>query len=150
MKALHFRRWVCALCVGSAWAVGAAETPTIYRCGTRYSDTPCAQAVAVPTADPRSPAQKAQTDAATSRAAMLAGQLEKARHSDEAAARQQALAPAVKEAPKPSTAGTPDKAHPPKKHKRTAVAAAEKLRRPVLEKPQKPLGFTIKVPAPKK
>jgi hypothetical protein len=81
---------------------------------------------------------------------MLAGQLEKTRHSDEAAARQQALAPAVKEAPKPLTVGTPDKGHPPKKHKKTAVAATEKLRTPVLEKPQKPLGFTIKVPAPKK
>ena len=88
MKALHFRRWACAILVTGASVMGAAQAQTIYRCGTNYSDTPCAQAVAVPTADPRTPAQKAQTDEATARSASLAGQLEKARRADEAAAQE--------------------------------------------------------------
>jgi hypothetical protein len=35
------------------------------------------------------------------------------------------------------------------KSTKTAVAVAEKLRAPILEKDQKPFGFTNKVPAPK-
>jgi len=150
MKTLHFRQWACALGVGSACAIAAAQSPTIYRCGSSYSDTPCAQAVAVPTADPRSPAQKAQTEAATARAALLAGQLEKTRHADEAAARQAVHPQAFKEAPKPASDAVQEKPHPKKKHKNAAVAVAEKLKKPELTKPQKPPGFTVKVPAPTK
>jgi len=156
MKALHFRRWACAVFVTSASAMGATQAQTIYRCGTSYSDTPCAQAVTVPTADPRTPAQKAQTDEATSRSANLAGQLEKARRADEAAAQQRAqaqtlaIAQAAKVAPKPQTDGAPVKAKKGGKHKKVAGAAAEKVSKPKLSKPKKPDGFTVKVPAPAK
>ena len=52
---------------------------TIYKCGTAYSQQPCAGAVMVDVSDPRTPAQKAQTDAATAGAAKMAAQMEKER-----------------------------------------------------------------------
>ena len=48
----------------------------VYRCGGSYSNTPCPGATIVPTDDARSPAQKAQTDAATRRDAKSAQVLE--------------------------------------------------------------------------
>ena len=156
MKALHFRRWACAIFVTGASTMGTTQAQTIYRCGTNYSDTPCAQAVTVPTADPRTPAQKAQTDEATSRSASLAAQLEKARRADEADAQQRAQAqalaasPAAKTAPKPQADKAPEKAKKGGEHKEAAGAAAEKVSKPSLSKPKKPDGFTVKVPAPAK
>jgi hypothetical protein len=156
MKALHFRRWVCAMVASGASAMGAAQNQTIYRCSSTYSDTPCTQGVKVPTADPRTPAQKAQTDEATARASGLAGQLEKARRADEAAAQErtqaQALAAAqtAKAASKPQAGEVPEKVAKGVKPKKAAGAAAEKVSKPKLSKPKKPDGFTIKVPAPAK
>ena len=156
MKALHFRRWACAILVTAVSTMGAAQAQTIYRCGTNYSDTPCGQGVKVPTADPRTPAQKAQTDEATARATGLAGQLEKARRADEAAAQErtqaQALAGAqtAKAAPKAQAREVPEKVSKGVKPKKVTGAAAEKVKKPKLSKPKKPDGFTIKVPAPVK
>lgn len=156
MKALHLRRWACAIFVTSASAMSATQAQTIYRCGTNYSDTPCANAVAVPTADPRTPAQKAQTDEATARATGLAGQLEKARRADEAAAQERtqaqilAAAQTAKVAPKPLADKSPEKAKKGTKHKKAVGAAAEKVSKPKLIKPKKPDGFTVRVPAPAK
>ncbi len=156
MKALHFRQWACAIFVTGACAMGAAPAQTIYRCGTNYSDTPCAQAVAVPTADPRTPAQKAQTDEATTRAANLAAQLEKARRADEAAAERrlqaqtQAAAQTAKAAPKPQADAAAEKAKKGGKHKKAAGATEDKVSKPTLTKPKKPDGFTVKVPTPAK
>lgn len=156
MKALHFRRWACAILVTAVSTMGATQAQTIYRCGTNYSDTPCGQGVKVPTADPRTPAQKAQTDEATARAGGLAGQLEKARRADEAAAQErtqaQALAAAqtAKAAPKAQAREVPEKVSKGVKPKKVTGAAAEKVTKPKLSKPKKPDGFTIKVPAPVK
>ena len=156
MKALHFRRWACAIFVTSASATAAAQNQTVYRCGSTFSDTRCTQGVAVPTADPRTPAQKAQTDEATSRSASLAGQLEKARNADEADAQQRAQAqalaatPAAKTAPKPQADNAPEKAKKGEERKEAAGAAAEKVSKPTMSKPKKPGGFTVKVPAPAK
>ena len=156
MKALHFRRWACAIVAAGSSAMGAAQNQNIYRCGTSYSDTPCAQAVTVPTADPRTPAQKAQTDEATARATGLAGQLEKARRADEADAQQRtqaqtlAAAQAAKVAPKPQADEVQEKVSKGVMPKKAAGAAAEKAKKPKLSKPKKPDGFTIKVPAPAK
>ena len=153
MKALHFGRWVCAIVATGASAMGAAQNQTIYRCGTTYSDTPCAQGVKVPTADPRTPAQKAQTDEATARATGLAGQLEKARRSDEAAAQERTQAQALaasqtaKASPKPQAGEVPEKGSKGVKPKKATGAVAEKVSKPILSKPKKPDGFTIKVPA---
>ncbi|MFC5495983.1 hypothetical protein ACFPOE_00425 [Caenimonas terrae] len=56
-----------------------AQAQNVYRCGESYSNSPCAGATVVPTDDPRSAAQKAQTDAATKRDARLAQVLENER-----------------------------------------------------------------------
>ena len=156
MKALHFRPWACAIFVASASTMGATQAQTIYRCGNNYSDIPCAQAVKVPTADLRTPAQKAQTDEATSRSASLAGQLEKARRADEADAQQRAqtqalaAAQAAKAVPKPQTSEASKKVKKGGKPNKAVGAFAEKVSKPTLSKPKKPGGFTVKVPAPAK
>ncbi len=49
---------------------------TVYRCASMYSQTPCPGAVIVEASDSRTPAQKAQTDAATAKAAESADKME--------------------------------------------------------------------------
>jgi len=56
-----------------------ALAQTIYRCGASYSQMPCQDAVALQLADPRTAAQKAQTDAATAQTTRLAQQLQRDR-----------------------------------------------------------------------
>lgn len=70
---------VCAINTG-AWG------QKVYRCGTAYSQTPCADAVAVDVTDSRSKTQKAQADALTQREAAAANAMEKTRLQDEAQA----------------------------------------------------------------
>lgn len=93
---------VQAIALGMVGLLAMAQTQSqnIYKCGNNYGDTPCPQGVAVPTADPRSPAQKAQTDQATINAKSLGGELEKTRLASEAAAdrRSQFQAKAVAQA----------------------------------------------------
>jgi hypothetical protein len=62
-----------ALC---GWLPAQAQVKTVYRCGGSYSDTPCPGGTVVTTDDPRSAAQRAQTDAATKRDARSAQVLE--------------------------------------------------------------------------
>ena len=156
MKALHFKRWSCAVFVLAASAAGVTQAQTIYRCGTTYSETPCAQSVTVPTADPRTPAQKAQTDEATTRSANLAGQLEKTRRADEAVAERRlqaqtkAAAQTTKAARKPQADAASEKTKKSGEHKKAAGVAEGKVSKPKLTKPKKPDGFTVKVPAPAK
>jgi hypothetical protein len=152
MKALHFKRWACAIFVTSACAMGAAQTKTIYRCGTTYSDTPCGQGVTVPTADPRTPAQKAQTQEASARSANLAGQLEKARRADEAAAQKRTQAQALAESRSAKAAAKvkSEKAKKGDKPPTEASAASAQAKKPKLNKPKQSEGFTALVPAPPK
>ena len=51
----------------------------VYKCGSTYSQKPCAGALTVDVTDTRTRAQKAQTDAAAVQSAKLADQLEKER-----------------------------------------------------------------------
>lgn len=69
----------CAISTG-AWG------QKVYRCGATYSQTPCANAVAVQADDVRTPEQKLQADQATTRDAATASALEKARLKTEAQA----------------------------------------------------------------
>lgn len=76
----------CLALVGSL--LGLAPTAhvssqPIYRCGNTYSQTPCANAIVVRAEDPRTPNQKAQTDAAALQAARLADQMERERLASE-------------------------------------------------------------------
>lgn len=59
---------------------------TIYRCGNTYSQTPCPGAALIAADDSRSPAQKAQTDAAAAQAARQADRMERERLAQERAA----------------------------------------------------------------
>lgn len=124
---------------------GSAPLPgqPVYRCGTLYSDAPCAGAVAIDVDDRRTPQQKAQTDAATRQAATLARQLQQERLALERAAlptaRPASAATAAKPAPrKPAQAGaqaaarksvnepfTASSVAPPKATPRKAASAPE-------------------------
>ena len=124
---------------------GSAPLPgqPVYRCGTLYSDAPCAGAVAIDVDDRRTPQQKAQTDAATRQAGTLARQLQQERLALERAAlptaRPASAATAAKPAPrKPAQAGAQAAAHksvnepftassvaPPKATPRKAASAPE-------------------------
>ena len=124
---------------------GSAPLPgqPVYRCGTLYSDAPCAGAVAIDVDDRRTPQQKAQTDAATRQAGTLARQLQQERLALERAAlptaRPASAATAAKPAPrKPAQAGaqaaarksvnepfTASSVAPPKATPRKAASAPE-------------------------
>ena len=61
-----------------ALASGALAQP-VYKCGDHYSQVPCPGGALIDTSDPRSAAQKAQTDLATERDARRADAMEQAR-----------------------------------------------------------------------
>jgi len=92
-----------------------AEAQNVYKCGDSYSQQPCAGGTAIQAGDPRSSAQKAQTDAATKRDAKTADAMEKARLKEEAAA--VAAAPQAKATPQPKLQAKPQPEAPARKAK---------------------------------
>lgn len=91
----------CALSTG-------ANAQNVYKCGNVYSQTPCFGGDLIDPADPRTSAQKDQTDLAIGRDARLADAMEKARLAQE----KKDLAantPAKKSLEKPASAKTPKK-----------------------------------------
>ncbi len=68
---------VVLLSIASLWTPAWGQT--VYKCGNVYSQVPCPGAVAVEASDNRTPAQKAQADAAAAQAAKSADKMEKAR-----------------------------------------------------------------------
>lgn len=71
-----------ALLLGPIWPAGAQPAP-IYRCGSSYSQTPCANGQQIQADDARSASQKQQADQATRRDADLARALEQDRLAQE-------------------------------------------------------------------
>jgi hypothetical protein len=69
----------CAIPTG-AWS------QKVYKCGSSYSQIPCADAVTVDTGDARSKAQKVEADKQTKQDAKAADAMEKARLKEEAQA----------------------------------------------------------------
>jgi hypothetical protein len=65
-----------------------ARAQSVYRCGSSYSHTPCAQGQSVDVADPRNPAQVQQARAQATRDQRLADQLHHENAAREAAHRQ--------------------------------------------------------------
>jgi hypothetical protein len=63
-----------------------AGAQTVYRCGNSYSQTPCANAVAIQTDDPRTEEQRAAAQEGLVRDKALAKEMETARRRDEAQA----------------------------------------------------------------
>jgi hypothetical protein len=66
------------LIAACALSTGATAQKT-YKCGNSYSQLPCPDGEVIDTADPRTPEQKSQADAATRRDALAADALEKSR-----------------------------------------------------------------------
>ena len=75
----NFQSLLAAMLFATTLAGPQASGQTVYRCGTEYSQTPCPGAVVVDASDSRTPAQKAQTDAASAQAARSADKMEKDR-----------------------------------------------------------------------
>lgn len=76
-----FRACVVMLVAASGGLVAAQ---TVYRCGNSYSESPCPQGTAVDVSDPRSAAQKRDSDTAAQRNARAADAMERARLKEEA------------------------------------------------------------------
>lgn len=71
-------------CRRLAWTLlvmvpAALQSQPIYRCGNAYSQTPCADGSVISADDRRTPAQKAQTDTATTQTMRLADRMERER-----------------------------------------------------------------------
>ena len=82
---MHYRSLTAIfLTAAVALSTGALAQP-VYKCGERYSQTPCPGGALIDTSDPRSAAQKAQTDLATVRDARSADAMEQARLQQEQA-----------------------------------------------------------------
>lgn len=67
------------LLLASIAVSSAAAAQTAYKCGSSYSQTPCAGGVAIDTSDPRSGEQKKQADLATERDMRTADAMEQSR-----------------------------------------------------------------------
>ena len=118
---------------------------TVYKCGTVYSQQPCPGAVTLDASDSRTPAQKAQTDAAATQAATTAAKMEKDRLALEKAAAVQPSGkpPHASQIAKTDSAGAATKTGAKKKKKEpeyfTAAVAPEKKAKKT-KKPDKKSG----------
>ncbi len=128
-----------ALVLTGAACCTPVASQTIYRCGTAYSQQPCPDAITLDASDTRTPAQKAQTDAATAGAAKMAAQMEKerlAREKIQSAKLSKKPSPSVKTAKTGSSITAPKAGARKKKELEyfTAAVAAEKKDRKVDKK----------------
>jgi len=82
---------------------GPPEDRTIYRCGTRYSPVPCADAKPLAVADPRTEEQRLQGQDVAARQRRMAAWLEAERHERDK------LVPAAASAPKSKAGRRPKK-----------------------------------------
>jgi hypothetical protein len=126
--------------VATAALSTSATAQKAYKCGDSYSQSPCPGAVQIETADPRTNAQKRQTDTAASRDAKSADALQKARLQQEGkdlVANSLAAVPAAP-APTPEAAMDPGPSQLKKKKKTpeffTAQAPGEKKKKKVAKK----------------
>ena len=113
---------------------------TIYKCGNVYGQSPCPDGVVVDANDTRTPAQKAQADAATAQAARSADKLERERVSLE-------KPQAGKPAKKPSKAGQPRAMakmarlpRPARKRKKRSRSTSPRRWHPIRKKKRRPPG----------
>jgi len=117
--------WVTACTL--SFAAGAQK---IYKCADSYSQFPCPDGIVVNTLDPRSRAQKEQTDLATRRDANTAEAMEKARLAQE----KKDLAANL----------------PPSKTSRPAASKKTVAKQLTRKKKKEPEYFTAQVPGAKK
>lgn len=70
--------------IAACATITGAHGQEVYRCGSAYSQKPCPDAVVVNAQDPRTPAQKAESDANIRREAEAGNAMERARKKEEA------------------------------------------------------------------
>lgn len=134
-KPLAFATLFIATCTIPTWA----WSQKIYKCGSSYSQIPCADAVTVDTGDARSKAQKVEADKQTKQDAKAADAMEKTRLKEEA----QALAQ------NKASGKTSDKTQDSKTSSKTDAKAEEELKKKKA-KGKEPEFFTAKAtPVPK-
>ena len=75
---IHALRAALTLLAGTLLGF-TATAQTVYRCGSAYSRPPCPGAITLDASDSRTPVQKAEADATTAQASILAASLEKER-----------------------------------------------------------------------
>lgn len=141
MHQQNHRHWIAimgAALVGLSGLASAGQT--VYRCGNSYSDAPCAGASTLSFDDSRSPAQKAQTDAATVQTRALAQQMERERLSRENSAMSAGAAA------KPLKADKPGQPYSGK----AAAPAASKAKAKAKKKPSESEFFTAATAPDKK
>lgn len=105
---MHRQKLIAILFVAVCALSAGARGQNVYKCGNVYSQMPCPGSQVIDTADKRTPAQKIQTDLASSRDARLADAMENARLKQE----KKDLAantPAKKPLDQPASAKTPKK-----------------------------------------
>jgi hypothetical protein len=118
----------------------AVAAQTIYRCGTSYSQVPCADAKELHIDDSRAPEQKQQADANTQQQQKLAEAMEKER-----LAKEQLSAPKDKSAhPSKHAASSPDT------ETQAASSSSKNAPKPLSGIKFKPDGFVAKVPGSEK
>ena len=132
--------------VFAIFSIAACAIPTgawsqkVYKCGSSYSQIPCADAVTVDTGDARSKAQKTEADKQTARDAKVADAMEKTRLKEEAQAlAQNKPAAKAKEKDKEKSASAKSKAE-----------SEEEARKKAKAKKKEPEFFTAKTAPEKK
>ena len=140
MRQYHFHHPAAAIGAGLlGLSCLTATAQAVYRCGNSYSDAPCAGASVLAINDSRSPAQKAQTDAATGQTRMLAQQMERERL---------ALEKSAMSVRSPATRHKGDSAAKPSS--RAATAKTAKPAQSTKKKQSEPAFFTAATTADKK
>ena len=137
---------------GCLWLTATvAHGQQVYKCGSTYSQTPCANAEALDVQDPRSAQQKRVMDKQTVQANQLAGQMQRERQrqeqKDQAENQPPALTPSRK-APLPPTKPTA-----PNSDGVNTVLQADatpRATKPKLFRPRKSGEFTALAPKPPK
>ena len=80
-----FRGGAWALAVACSMLAGPLAAQTVYRCGNSYSQAPCPDGEAVDVGDMRTPAQRAQAEAAARQTAATAQRMQNERLAQERA-----------------------------------------------------------------
>lgn len=107
-----------------------ASSQNVYRCGSNYSQEPCVDGVEVKVQDARSPAQRAESEAAAHRQASTANAMEKARLKEEAQLRATSAKTQARSKDKKNSAAKPNKVHTKKKEPEYFTARGTSAKKP--------------------
>ena len=135
------RAWIL-VALAAAWGLPSPAQP-VYRCGDSYSQQPCPGGRQVDTQDSRTPAQRAQTDEAVKRQAVVADQMEKARLKEEARPASLGLPPPKVEAAQEAA----DRTQSTAKAKKPKYFTATSPKKPADPAPRKSKAKKKKMPA---